>query len=482
MDKLLGFAPDADPTTPGVLLDCVNFIPTEKGMESGPTGATPYDAPVLGAACVGAAVVNRLNDTRRIIAGTQSALYELIAGAWVDVSRTVGGAYSVGQDDRWSITQFGDATLAANKNDVIQRMVGANFEDIAGAPKADVVFSVGGFAMALGVDDGTAKFDGWHCSAAFDDTDWTPSITTQSTSGRLVSAPGRLTAGGRLGEYAVAYKSRAIYLGQYVGAPVVWDWVQAPGGDAGCVGKNAFCDIGGAHFMVGEDDFYLFDGTRPVPVGNGVVSQWFNDNVSQLYRYMTTCVYDRQTSRVWVFYVSANSDRLDSALVYNLKSKTWGRADQEIECALNYVSSAVEIDELTGTMDTLPPVSFDSQFWLSGGRSLAVFDASHQMKSLTGQSAGGSITTWDAGDDDFFTLLTRVRLRFLPGGNPTGGASQSYTKNNLGDDLSSGSSSTLTGSRLDHLDCSRWHRVTVSLTGPCHVSAIEMTLVQEGTE
>ena len=482
MDKLLGFLPDADPTTPGILLDCSNFVPTEKGMETGPSGATPYDAPALGVPCVGAAVVRRLNDSRRIIAGTQNALYELISGAWVDVSRTVGGAYSVGQDDRWSITQFGDATLAANKFDVIQRMVGSDFQDIVGAPKADVIFSVGSFVMALGVDDGTSKFDGWHCSAAFDDTDWTPSLATQCASGRLVSTPGRLTAGTRLGEYAVAYKSRSIYLGQYVGAPAVWDWVQVPGGDAGCVGKNAFCDLGGVHFVVGEDDFYLFDGTRPTSIGDGTVKQWFNDNVSQLYRYMTTCVYDRQTSRVWVFYVSANSDRLNSALVYNLKSKTWGRADQEIECALNYVSSAVEIDELTGTMDTLPPVSFDSQFWLSGGRSLAVFDANHQMKSLTGQSAGGSITTWDAGDDDFFTLLTRVRLRFLPGGNPTGGSSQSYTKNNLGDALVAGSSSTLTGSKFDLLDASRWHRLTVSLVGQSHVSAIEMTLVQEGTE
>ena len=47
MDKLLGFTPDTDPTTPGVLVDCHNLIPTENGMQDAPTPVTPADVPAL---------------------------------------------------------------------------------------------------------------------------------------------------------------------------------------------------------------------------------------------------------------------------------------------------------------------------------------------------------------------------------------------------------------------------------------------------
>lgn len=118
------------------------------------------------------------------------------------------------------------------------------------------------------------------------------------------------------GEYAIAYKQRSIYLGQYVGAPTVWNWLQVPGGDAGCVGKEAICDIGGAHFFVGDDNIWIFDGTRPIPVADGYVRQFFFDNSNPSYRYKTICVFDRQNNRVWVFYPSLSSQTPDSALVY----------------------------------------------------------------------------------------------------------------------------------------------------------------------
>jgi len=36
VDKLLGFTPDADPTTPGVMTEVVNMVPDEKGMKARP--------------------------------------------------------------------------------------------------------------------------------------------------------------------------------------------------------------------------------------------------------------------------------------------------------------------------------------------------------------------------------------------------------------------------------------------------------------
>lgn len=479
MIPLTGFAPDADVTTPGLITSCTNLIPYLNGMEGAPEPATPASTPVLAAACIGAAVVSKLDDTRRIIAGTTTKLYELLAGTWTDIGRAA--AYTGGVDTRWSITQFGDATLCANRSDVIQRSTGAAFADVATAPKAEILFTVGAFVMALNLNDGSEKPDGWQCCAAFDDTSWTPSLATQATAGRLVATAGRLTAGMRLGEYAIAYKQRSIYLGQYVGAPTVWNWLQVPGGDAGCIGKEAICDIGGAHFFVGDDNLWIFDGTRPIPVADGYVRQFFYDNSNPSYRYRTVCVFDKQKNLVWIFYPSLSSQTLDSALVYHVNAKKWGVANRNIEAALNYVSTGVTIDGLSSissTIDGLAPYSFDSQFWLSGGKSLSVFNTSHQLQAMTGDSTGSSMTTGEVGDDDGISALNKIRLRYARA--PTAATVQTFVQKNSGTGFTAGANGAVLDGKFDLRQSSRWHKATFTFTGPVRVTHMDADLAPAG--
>lgn len=479
MIPVVGFAPDADVTTPGVISTCSNLVPYLNGMEGAPEPAIPSSTPVLAAACIGAAVVSKLDDTRRIIAGTTTKLYELSSGSWVDVSRV--GNYSGGIDTRWSITQFGDATLAANRVEAIQRSTGSAFADVATAPKAQVIFTVGAFVMALNTNDGSEKPDGWHCCAAFDDTDWTPSTTTQAASGRLVATAGPLTAGQRLGEYAVAYKQRSIYLGQYVGAPTVWDWIQVPGGDAGCVGKEAICDIGGSHFFVGQDNLWIFDGTRPIPVAEGVVRQWFNDNCNPQYRYRTICTYDRQKDLVWIFFPSNSAQTPDSAIVYHVTGKKWGVANRAVEAVLNYVQPGVTIDGLTAfssTIDGLSSYSFDSQFWLAGGRSIAIFDTTHQLQSMTGLSTSSSMTTGEVGDDYAVSSLRSIKLRYELA--PTAAAAQVFSQSNSGTGFNSTGTGSVLDGKFDVRQTARWHKATFSFTGPVRVTHMDADLAPAG--
>ena len=140
MDKILGFSPDTDATTVGVLTDCTNLIPFDQGMKGAPSPATPASVPALAAYCKGAVVVTKLDDSRRLIAGTDTKIYELLAGSWSDVST---GSYTASGDARWSFTQFGNDTIASNSVDTIQRSTGSAFSAIASAPKAKIIFSVG---------------------------------------------------------------------------------------------------------------------------------------------------------------------------------------------------------------------------------------------------------------------------------------------------------------------------------------------------
>ena len=479
MTPIVGFAPDADSTTAGVLTDCEQMIPALTGMEAAPTPQTADAVPALGAECKGAAVLTKMDGTRRMIAGTGAALYELSGGSWVDRSDT--GGYTGSGDSRWCFAQFGNDTIATNGTEALQKSATGAFAAISGAPVAKIAFTVKDFVMTLNT---SSNADEWYCCAAFDAADWATSIDTQCAKGRLVATNGAITAGARLGEYAIAYKARSMYIGQYVGAPAVWQWQQVSGGDAGCAGQSALCDIGGAHFFVGESGFYLFDGTRPVPVADGQVRQWFLDDSDPSYRYRTQCMYDGQHDRVWIFYPKKGSSTPDSALVWHVKSKMWGRANRGIEAVLNYISTGVTIDGLTSlsaTIETLPNVAFDSQYWLSGGRALSIFDTSHQLQTLTGAAGASSMTSGDYGDDMAVTRLQRVRVRYAAGQGPTTATATTYAKMNSGEDFVQKSSGTLADGKFDVRQSGRWHRVKVAFTGDVKVVGAIADYVQAGS-
>jgi len=74
IQKFLGYAPDIDPTTPGVITACDMLEPTVRGMRGAPAAvATEYSA--LAAECRGSALIKKLDGTKRLFAGTQTKIY-----------------------------------------------------------------------------------------------------------------------------------------------------------------------------------------------------------------------------------------------------------------------------------------------------------------------------------------------------------------------------------------------------------------------
>lgn len=475
MIPLLGFAPDADPTVPGVLTDCVNFIPTEKGMAGAPSPVTAVvGLAALAAECRGAAVLVDTTGVRRNFAGTQTKLYELTSTTWTDRSRV--GDYTGSIENRWMFAQFGNVALATNDTEAIQFSASGAFADIATAPKARILISAKDFVLAFNTNDTTYgdQSDRWWCSGFQDYSTWTPALATQATTGRLVGVPGEITAAAMLGSYAVAYKERGMYLGQYVGTPVVWQWDQVPG-EVGCVGPEAVVDIGGAHFLVGPDNFWLYDGTRPIPVGTGQVRQWFYNDLSATYRYRTIVHYDRQNSRIWIHYPSAASStgQPDRALVYHLVTKQWGRANRSVEAVFQFITPGLTWDTLSSigaTWDSLPSTPWDSQSYQAAGRTLAYFDTAHTLLSLTGTSGNSSFTTGDMGDDEGYTYSNQVRLRCLI--EPEIAAATGYTRETSGGALSINGTANLSDGKFDVRQSGRYHRYSFEFANDNEIRGI----------
>lgn len=486
MTPLQGFAPDAPPTTPGVLTDCVQLVPTERGMKAAPSAVSISGLGALAEECRGSAVLQKTDGTRRTFAGTQTRIYELSSGTWSAVSGTFAGS----SENRWSFAQLGDVALAANDSDQIQYSTAGTFAAVSTAPKARILLTVPNFVVALNTQDATGSAtygdapDRWWCSGFLDPTSWTPSVSTQATTGRLVEEGGELTAGLRFGSGFVAYKARAMWLAVYAGPPTVFDFQRIPG-DQGCVGPEAAVDIGGAHVFMGEDNVWLYDGSRPVPIAQGQVRQWLLDDISATYKYRTILTYDRNNGRVWVFYPSAASSTgaPDSALVYHLAGKKWGRANRTIEAALNYVTPGVTwdtLDSIGATWDTLPDQPWDSQSWQASGRSLAIFDSSHNLKTLTGSGEDSGFTTGDIGDDAAASFIRSTRIRFFT--SPTTATVTGSTKANAGDTgAAAGSGTMMAGGKFPIRQSAKWHRFSYLFTGNVEISGHDVEGSGAGT-
>jgi len=482
---LIGYAPDLDQTTEGIITDCTAFIPTEKGMEAAPSAqSTGMDA--LASVCYGAAATRKLDSSARVFAGTATKLYEKSGASWSDVTR-LAGDYAVGADDFWRFAQFGNTTLAVTKTDTLQYSDSGVFADVTGAPKAAIVETVGNFVFLFNTDESSFgdSPNRWWCSAIQDYTDWTPSIATQCATGILTSSYGRIFAGRRFGEQIVVYKERAMYVGTYVGTPIIWDFQQVPG-EAGCNSQEAVANIGTpenpVHIFMGADDFWRFDGARPVPIGEPVKRTIYS-RLDKGYSNRIKSLHDRINSRVYFYYPPRGSGgELTECVVYHYRTNKWGRDDRSIEACLEYISGGVTWDTISfASWDTInATLSWGSPFWLSGSTTPAVFNLSHEMESLDGISLDSSFTTGDIGDDDNYYLLQRVKPKWLT--KPTTATMTNYYKANEGDTLTTGNICTMDRSRFDLLISSRWHRLQFDMVGDCVLNEVGIGYIQDGVE
>lgn len=486
MQPLKGFAPDLDPTEPGIITDCQNIIPTMKGFAAAPS-AVPTGLDALADDCRGLVVARKLDDTNRIIAGTETKLYERSGTGWSDVSAG-GGAYTGGAETRWRFAQFGDVTIATNRAEVIQASSSGAFAALAGnPPKATIVESVAGFIMLFDYSDATHGYgdapDGWWCCGLYNHTTWAPSTATQAATGRLFDTPGKIIAGRRLGSNIVAYKEKSMYLGIYQGPPFVWGW-QLVSSDIGCVSQEACVNIGTAHLFASHDNFYAFDGTQPVPIGDEV-KEWYQSRLNLAFKHRVTTLHDRARSLVYFYFPSSasTSGDPDIGLVYNYRTQEWGRADMSLQAAAEYVSGTLTYDDLGGlyaTYDDLPAISYDSPFWTSATFVPAIVNTSNQLCSLNGTPGSSSITTGDVGDDESLSFLSRITPRFLT--TPDSGSLTAYSRNSMGESLTTGSTATMSSNRFDVMQSARWHRVGMTFSGEMELVGLKWALQEDTGE
>lgn len=478
--------PDADPTVQGVITDLTNMVPTIRGSYVGAPAGADVGLSALAAAAVGSAVTAKLDGTLRLFAGTTTALYEKSGTSWNDVSRVAPApAYGASASNPWRFAQFGNSSLAVNKVDQLQSISsGSDFANL-NAPSASVMCVNKGFVILADTNNGGSGTtygdspDRWYCSAYMDETDWALSVTTQCTTGRIIDTPGAIKALRALNDYVVAYKANSMYVGTYQDAPVVWafDLVSA---EVGCSSQDAIVEVNNAHYFIGDDDIYRYaPGGLPQPIG-APVKEWFFTRCDPSYKGRIKAAHDRVNALIYWFYPpKAANGSLTACLVYNYKSDKWGVADKSIECVTEFVPGGYTYDSLPfGTYDAWPEISYDSPFWDAGAKSVGYIGTDHKVYSLTGSSTSSSLTTGNYGNDNEFSLLSRVTLRYL--NKPTAATMTNYYQSEHGGTWTTDATTTESSGRFDLFRSSAFHKVKFNFTGPVEVVGASANIQPDG--
>lgn len=392
------FLPDLAAFETDASREALNVIPSSSGYR--PFPAFSNTAAAITARVQGAATFRALDGTIFNFCGDATKLYLLDSDgeAWSDVTRTVGGDYTIGSEEKWNFTQYGNYVIAVNGADapqVFQMGTSTNFAALGGTPPT-AFFT--GTIREFGILAKTASANNllrW--SALGDIADWVTSATTLSDAqefpdgGKIMGFVG--------GEYGVVFQERAIQRMTFEGPPTAFrfDKITAL---LGCRAEGSIAAFENFAFFLGDDGFYMIrGGSELVPVGSEKVDRWIEENLDATQLYRVTSAIDPLNKIYVMGFPSVGAGNPDSLLIYHWPTGQWSRASVDHEIVYAAATQAgYTIDTManvSATIDGLPfPV--DSRFWSGSGRLLlSGFDTSHRSGFFSGSSLAATIETGD---------------------------------------------------------------------------------------
>jgi hypothetical protein len=448
---LIAWAPDADPTSPGVIASVLNMLPTARGYAPDYSLAASQDSPAtLPSAALSAALIKPGTSTPLLMLSTATGLYSVF-GSLIDLtpaSAPVAASATV----PWRFDSFGTIALAVQYANVLHATTnpygGTDFLAVSGAPTANTMCVQSGFVM-LGDTSLTVGWpypDGWWCSELQDYTGWTPDLATQCARGRLTQTPGGIVRMVAFQNDIIAFKNTSILRGTYVGqANGVWQWAVLST-EVGLASHNSVVETGGVLYFLGNDGFYRFNGggierLRSAPW------EWFVGDRGSNDINLTSAVYDPVRRLVRWHYRQALQTRLNVCLAYHPDSDRWGWTTSDC---------AVPLNVPTETLPSVLASSSKTMIFPAG-----IVDATtHQVKVYSGTPDESFLQTGDVGDDDVVSTLTKVRARFLSA--PSAAFARHFYRMRLSDALTTGAEVARVDGKYDFSHAARWHRVTFS--------------------
>lgn len=330
-------------------------------------------------------------------AGTASELYRAVGSTWsnVSVSSTSTATYATASDKQWRFTSFDQRIITTNLADEIQSyVVGTSTSFTALTTSAtikakDVTVLNDSFVVAVYIDqDGTVYPNRVKWSALNDPTDWSASATTLSDFQDLSDEGGECQRIVATQNYGLIIRSNSIVRMEFIGAPAIFRFDTAEK-NRGTQAVNSVVTDGVFVFYLDEDGFYMFDGTRSIPIGDNKVDRYFLDKLDDQRLELVKGAIDPINKFVIWGYKDANKNGfITDMIMYHWTENRWSQAVSDLDLieTMNSPGYTLEgLDAISTSLDALE-YSLDSRVWQGGKRTLAGFSTDHKLGFFEGMN------------------------------------------------------------------------------------------------
>jgi hypothetical protein len=194
----------------------------------------------------------------------------------------------------------------------------------------------------------------------------------------------------------------------------------------GTPAPGSLIQLGSLVYYLGEDGFYVFDGSNSRPIGAGRVDKTFFADLDQSYFHRISGVADPINKVVYWAYpgVGHGGGNPNRIIAYNWEVDRWSITAAgaiELEILMRMLTpgySTDTLDELSSDLDALT-VTLDSRIYTAGRAALAAFNTSHVLCNFTGSNLAPTVETQEAQIfDGQRASVTRVRP-IVDGGTPS---------------------------------------------------------------
>lgn len=487
---IIGYAPDADPATPGACSTLTNVYRTTRGWRAAPV---PKDMSSI-VSTVGPGTITdsvmRMdytpygsigNDIGALIINTVGKIYRYSVDYGLsDISRTAGYGTAVSQLQPMDVkTTSAGVFIARGPNIPVQKFAfGGVCTDITGSLSAGVLIESNRFMLAFNaaIPAATYAADRWICSARDDYENWVLSPTTLCATGRL--PPDAILGALRLGDDVYAFTLKTTWVGRFVpGSPEVWVWARAPFdmGAMGVLGRMLGVEYKRGIIWLAPEGLMYWDGAQLVNLMDQRLRRWFSENVStvQMYFDPASIAYDVERDTIWLTFKTLAAGR--KTLLIQPETRAWSEWTHQ---DLTYLASAPDPGPSSSIYAPYTP-KLRSVVW-SLGSTIVPTVRPVPLDATATPSHTANMVLNDFGGVYTDSELTGLELKFVT--PPTTAYAVGLTRNNLEDGLETASPTIARASdgSFHFRQNARWHRADIKLTGDFEVIGYALEATQTG--
>lgn len=397
------YLPDIPATDNEGLTEALNVLPVNRYYTPYRPALAVGDAlsarPRGGISCLGE------DGNAYLYVGTETALAVRTGAAWTDKTST---AYTTSADDGyWRFAQFDNFVIATNHEDDPQALdIGGagDFIDLAltgTAPKARQVGVVGRHVVLGDTVDGTngsvpsriqwCRID--------DPTDWPTPNTTDARNKQageqfLPSDLGAVTGIFGNDQFGILLQRNGCSRMTYVGGDLVYQFDTYDKSN-GAVYPNASVRNGKQVYFISANGFKVTDGVSTAAIGEGKFDRLFTEDVDNGFRERVYGGLDKLNDLIYWAYPGTGSTggRPNKLIVYNIREDRITRAEDNVECIIEGLTTATTVDDLDSLFasidDVTPPL--DGPYWMGGNDVLHTFTPTHVLAVFNGDPTEATI-------------------------------------------------------------------------------------------